>query len=1669
MRLPADSGRAAFKPGSNSSPGLRHAGKCILILLLTAAHLHAQAIRHAGSVEFTPARATFHLQVQSDVAATAALDLDLLTPDSRVAGGAKIHTRLERGTNVVDADIPYDAQVAGDLIFLRLRYGIQAGAANPTDGIVAISEFASNLFHLAVDLPSSLPLAAQQPITVRAIQPATGAPVPGVVLRTPGSANLATTDENGRATLTVATNDGRRPFRIVIEGERGLLKTQTTAQTWYERRSRNLLRLDRELYQPGQTVRMRAVAFGVDGRPAPAEQGTLHVEPRSGGDNVFERAVKTSRFGIAAAEWEIPETTKPDQYTAVFQTATGEETATFRVALYELPLFRVEAAIRPGGDIRHPVIEVRAVRLTGEPIPAAEVTATAKADESLRVTSQTDATGRASLALSRDEDGAFNAIVRVTDPVSGRQEQTTLWMPSPDFAIEIYSHDRSSAAAETGLLTVETRYRSKPAPQCRVEARQGSRLVATGETNRFGIARLEGRFEPGPVELTARDPRGFKGSNSSLLERPADLSIRIGKTLLAPGQTIEALVRSSVPDDLVEIRTEGEHPPYVRHQILQLSNGRAELRIPYEPWFGARVFMYAGRVRSGNHRQSAETAVAVYYPAYRDLAVQVRLDKSEYRPGEKARAAILVQNPDGTPTEAAIGLAAVDTASEEAARSHRTFEEPDLQREIWLEIAAAKGRYSEDLQLAAAVGLRESIPYFRREPDLPIAGTHRAFSKAFSEVAKDVESIVDRYREATLTSIRNNADFESALAHAGQPRPVDPWGTPYAVSVGEGAGVLLLSAGPDGRHGTADDIEAARIAQTYWRPESRRLRNLLETLTHFPQDESDLRRELRKQNLESILDGPDGKPLRVVFALRTVATFDVEEFSFEAYTASTFGRSRMASQTKLVPTLSVETAHYTLAEFSASANQAWREIAAGASPARPRPGAGAIAGRVTDATEATIPNAEIELTDGRRTWKAKTNSGGAFRFPDLPAGSYRIAFQSPGFRILVVHAAPVLAGKVTELHAQLEVGSVSEAVSVQAKPPEPQYSTSSASGNPETHLRTTFPETLLWMPLLETDANGRAEVEFPVADSITTWSLSAYGSTVTGATGEFNGAFRVTQPLFLELNPPPVLTTGDKITLPLTVRSGLSERQTVGVEMPGAGIQRVTVAANGAAQVTFRTKAAETFTAKATGGGESDAIRREVRLAPFGREAVVTRGHFLRGASTVDVTVPSDVDPATIEGEITIYPNAFANIWDARHRLLSIPTGCAEQTISSTYPNLLLLEYLASSAEDDPALREQAIRNIQRGVDRLLGYRSGGGIGYFSGRGPDAPLTALAIEFLRDAATYASMPRELIDGLTDWLAGQSDAETDVSGYIARVLRKPRTSPAADDPYAIAQFLLSDPAPEHSSRLIARLAELQTASGTWTSSNSLPLHSWGRAGEVEVTALAVHALAITSASGVPVDRALIDRALGALVDLRGRNGIWYNTQATLQVLRALRAASIGQLSGSARPIHRTLAGLRPGVNTIAIPEAAGHAAASVFTQLRYWEPWTTDQAGETDLLGMRVTFDRTTVKAGGSVRCSLRIHRKAQRDNGMLIAEIGLPPGAEPDRDELDHLDHVSRYELTPGRVVFYLWPSPGQTVDLNFGVVLRYPMHAHALPSTLWDYANPDARVDVRPTGFTVQ
>jgi hypothetical protein len=93
---------------------------------------------------------------------------------------------------------------------------------------------------------------------------------------------------------------------------------------------------------------------------------------------------------------------------------------------------------------------------------------------------------------------------------------------------------------------------------------------------------------------------------------------------------------------------------------------------------------------------------------------------------------------------------------------------------------------------------------------------------------------------------------------------------------------------------------------------------------------------------------------------------------------------------------------------------------------------GSVVGTVTDQSGASVPGAQVTITNAgtQLTRQATTNSTGNYSITDLPEGNYTLDVTAKGFKVLKKTSIRVVAGSVNEQDAQLQIGAVTQQVTV---------------------------------------------------------------------------------------------------------------------------------------------------------------------------------------------------------------------------------------------------------------------------------------------------------------------------------------------------------------------------------------------------------------------------------------------------------------------------------------------------------------------------------------------------------------------------------------------------------------------------------------------------------------
>jgi len=166
-------------------------------------------------------------------------------------------------------------------------------------------------------------------------------------------------------------------------------------------------------------------------------------------------------------------------------------------------------------------------------------------------------------------------------------------------------------------------------------------------------------------------------------------------------------------------------------------------------------------------------------------------------------------------------------------------------------------------------------------------------------------------------------------------------------------------------------------------------------------------------------------------------------------------------------------------------------LAVAVQPLLAQSGRGTLTGVVKDATGALVPGAEIAITNKANGTevKATTTSTGVYRAPYLEPGTYQVTASLKGFKAAVRDNVPVLLTQTVTLDFTLEVGEVTDTVTVSAEAPLLESSTA------EIGINATEKEFHTW-PILVGD--GTRQLQSFVFRALPGTSGSEFEGTING-------------------------------------------------------------------------------------------------------------------------------------------------------------------------------------------------------------------------------------------------------------------------------------------------------------------------------------------------------------------------------------------------------------------------------------------------------------------------------------------------------------------------------------------------------------------------------------------
>jgi uncharacterized protein YfaS (alpha-2-macroglobulin family) len=450
--------------------------------------------------------------------------------------------------------------------------------------------------------------------------------------------------------------------------------------------TRTLLTTDKPMYQPGQTIHMRALSLARPAMGPLADADVVFEVEDAKGNKVFKQGCKTDKFGISHADFVLADELNKGAYRIRAVVGGAKEEKTVTVDRYVLPKFKINFKTdrqfyQPGEVVK---AELQADYFFGKPVAGAKVQVKcAKFDVAYNdfqtVDGKTDDKGHYSFEVKLPEhfvgqpleagkaSAKFDVAITDTGDHGEKITRNVTVTASPIIIAAVPESGDLIAGLENRIYIVTTYADSTPA-RCKVTWTDapGGKVVAV-DTDEGGFGILTMTPEAGkqvPMALTARDEKGNTG-RAGITLKPADQAgddrvlVRTDRSIYKVGDDLAVSAVSTRKIGTLYVDLIKDRQTYLT-RTLDLGAGGASTKIALDAGLSGTVQVNAYLI-GANGVIVRDRRLIVVDPA-NDLRVAVTGSQETFLPGDEAKVSFKVTDPGGRGVAAALGVMVVDEA-----------------------------------------------------------------------------------------------------------------------------------------------------------------------------------------------------------------------------------------------------------------------------------------------------------------------------------------------------------------------------------------------------------------------------------------------------------------------------------------------------------------------------------------------------------------------------------------------------------------------------------------------------------------------------------------------------------------------------------------------------------------------------------------------------------------------------------------------------------------------------------------------------------------------------------------------------------------------------------------------------------------------------------------------
>jgi hypothetical protein len=510
----------------------------------------------------------------------------------------------------------------------------------------------------------------------------------------------------------------------------------------------------------------------------------------------------------------------------------------------------------------------------------------------------------------------------------------------------------------------------------------------------------------------------------------------------------------------------------------------------------------------------------------------------------------------------------------------------------------------------------------------------------------------------------------------------------------------------------------------------------------------------------------------------------------------------------------------------------------------------------------------------------------------------------------------------------------------------------------DANVRDDFTETVYWHPVLVIPDSGSTQIQFALSDSIARYQVLVAGHTLDGRIGAYTTHIEARKPFTVDPKTPIEVNANDRIDVPFRFVNDSDVRRAVTFTVDPINLMPVdkTLMQDGKikdyVELNANEKKRRIIGFKPTKEGDvsitvlsssnppemPDNISRRFRVVAEGFPVAGAASDLLEKRADVSFTLPEQIVDGTLKVKLNVYPTTLSDLQSGLEGLLREPYGCFEQTSTSNYPNLLILDYLKSADQAKPELAQRAKDLLDKGYAKLISFEcpesatsSRRGFEWFGQADQQhQALTAYGLLQFKDLSkvfkvdpaliqrtqtyllaqrdghggfkrnaraldSFGRAPDHITNAYIVWALVESDPDDkesmDLTKEFAALKKQAKeNAEATDDPYflaLVANSLMLRPTGGNREAAIAileQIVEKHLKNGCVEGAKTSITHSGGRDLQIETTALTVLGWL---RSGEPTKFIKpVKEATKWIGQQRGGHGAFGSTQSTILALKAL---------------------------------------------------------------------------------------------------------------------------------------------------------------------------------------